>query len=189
MMGRQVFGVARSLVCYKEVHLKKNTCRYRVSWWSLAGPTCHEVRSSRHTHPQSLCQEVGHIQPCIGADGILCEIQERQQVIAKDLNVWEIRSGHKIGSKAIPFCPRRGHATKYLTWKFSISSQDTLDDPLLESSYNTPFKKSGGCETIISNNMRWFCCTWRPWGTAARPLWRRMATSMGPNLGKTAHDS
>ncbi len=48
-------------------------------------PTCHEVRSSRHTHPQSLCQEVGHIQSCIGADGILCEIQECQQVIAKDL--------------------------------------------------------------------------------------------------------
>ena len=102
MMGRQVFGAARSLVCYKEVH-KKNTCRYPVSWWSLAGPTCHEVRSSRHTHPQSLCQEVGHIQPGIGADGILCEIQERQQVIAKDLNVWEIRSGHKIGSKASHF--------------------------------------------------------------------------------------
>ena len=111
-----------------------------------------------------------------------------------DLNVWDFPSGHMASILPTTVTQQNTHQKNDL--KMSHSTQDTLDDPLLESSYNTPFKKSGGCETIISNNIRWFCCTWRPWGTAARPLWRRIATSMGPNLGiiawilvKNGHDS
>ena len=46
---------------------------------------CHEVGSSRHANPQGLRQEICHIQPCVGANGILCEVQESHQVIAKHL--------------------------------------------------------------------------------------------------------